>query len=260
MRGFLSMMPLNNVCPENFSLEERFNKFLGQLEGAENIDTLFSEEKIQSGKRADFLLKNRQIILELKTLKTDPEEKVETLLELYRECPEFPIFYGELPLNRVLSCHPKGEEILHRIADALTRSVQGAMEKADDQIRATKDALNIEQACGIVAILNDNIDILSPKLLVRAVNKFLLKKKDNGFRYTNISCVWIASERHRLATSGTIQHLPLILLEAPAWGAYAEIESYLHDLQAAWACFNGALFSSLGPRENLNGLLFTKRK
>ena len=50
------MMPLNNVCPENFSLEERFNKFLGQLEGAENIDTLFSEEKIQSGKRADFLL------------------------------------------------------------------------------------------------------------------------------------------------------------------------------------------------------------
>ena len=121
-------------CSRRYSFGKVREKPLS-LEGVycsqENQDVLLLRCEIR-------VLKNRQIILELKTLKTDPEEKVETLLELYRECPEFPIFYGELPLNRVLSCHPKGEEILHRIADALTRSVQGAMEKADDCVTDRK--------------------------------------------------------------------------------------------------------------------------
>jgi hypothetical protein len=140
--------------PKRPSLEERFNAFLSQLDNAENIDSALSDAELGGGERADFLLAGCRIVLELKTIATDPEYKVEERLAPYRERPEFPVFYWQTDLNDVLTYLPDGEEIRLKVTHAVTRSVQGALEKADDQIEVTKKTLNIEQACGVVAILN----------------------------------------------------------------------------------------------------------
>ncbi len=242
------------------SLVERFNAFLSQLDNAENIDSDLSDDEFRGGQRADFLLAGRRIVLELKTIETDPEYKVEERLAPHRERPEFPVFYWQTDLNEVLPYLPDGEEIRRKISHTVTRSVQGALEKADDQIEATKKALNIERACGVVAILNEKVGILSPELVSAVAGQMLLKRREGNIRYKNISYVWIVTESHRLAAPGPREHLPLIFLEGPSSEAHTEACDYLDSLQAKWAQFVGVPLVSLGRRQDFDGLSFDIRK
>jgi hypothetical protein len=54
------------------SLEERIKHFLASLPNAEAIDSLVLPEDPKKHRKADFLLAKREVVLELKTLSTDP--------------------------------------------------------------------------------------------------------------------------------------------------------------------------------------------
>lgn len=92
---------------------ERFRAFLRLLPESESLDdenVLPATERI---KRADYLLFRRSVIAEVKQLEDDPALKVEPILDKYRSHPSFPIFYGRVPLMRVLEEMP--EEIRQKI-------------------------------------------------------------------------------------------------------------------------------------------------
>ena len=243
----------------HLSLEDRFKKFLGQLENSESIDESISNEDLSNGKRADFLLDGRRIVVEIKSLENDPKYKVDERLAPHRNRPEFPQFYWEADLNEILPYLPDGQDVRREISHAVLRSVQGALEKADDQIGATKNALGLKNSCGVVVILNERIDILAPEIVTAKASQMLLKKKNGGFRYTDIAYVWIISESHRLAIPGKTEHLPLILLEGPSADNYAQAGTYIDKLQQRWATFEKILFSSLGQRKDFDGLSFKSR-
>ena len=196
-------------------LEDRFMTFIGRIEGSENIDDSLSHAELSYGKRADFLLNERKVILEIKSMKTDPHYKIEERISPHRSRPEFPLFYWKSDLNTILPHLPDGKKIRHDIFHAVTRAVQTALEKADDQIQATKTALKLDSSCGVVAILNENIDILSPDVIAAKANQMLLKTRDGDIRYKQLSFVWIISESHMMISRVGAEHLPLILLEGP---------------------------------------------
>lgn len=233
--------------------------FLEQLESAESIDDTLSDAEVAHGKRADFLLDQRRIVLEVKSLEADPEYKIEERLSAHRRRPEFPVFYWEADLNEILPYLPDGEEIRREIFHAVTRAVQGALEKADDQLEATKIALGIPNACGVVAILNEKIGILAPELVSAKASQMLLKTKDGDLRYRHIAYVWIISESHRIGHEGGPEQLPLILMEGPTASDHVAAGEYLDGLQSKWAEFEGVPFSSLGKQKNFDGLTFEKR-
>jgi hypothetical protein len=66
--GLRSEKPVRATSSSQFSLEERFKTFLGQLDNAESIDDMLSEAELAFGRRADFLLDGRHIALEIKSL------------------------------------------------------------------------------------------------------------------------------------------------------------------------------------------------
>ncbi len=241
------------------SLEDRFKAFLEQLDGAESIDDTLSDEELAHGKRADFLLDGRHVILEVKSLEADPEYKIEQRLEPHRNRPEFPAFYWNADLNEILPYLPDGKEIRREIFHAVTRAVQGALEKADDQIEATKKALGLPDACGIIAILNEKVGILAPEIVTAKASQILLKTRDGHVRYKHIAYVWIVSESHRVASKGGLEHLPLIIMEGPTADDHVAAGKYLDSLQPKWAEFEKVPFFSLGQRANLDGLTFEKR-
>lgn len=241
------------------SLEDRFLRFLRQLDGAEDIDQALSEDELTCGKRADFLLDHRRIVLELKSLKADPEYKIDERLNAHRDRPEFPRFYWPSDLNEILPHLPDGKEIKHEIFHAITRSVQGALEKADDQIRATKEALNLRDACGAVALLNENIGILGPQFITAKASQMLLKTKNGDLRYNHIAYVCIISESHTIASDNGMEHLPSILLEGPTADGHPEAGQYLNGMYAKWAKYEGVRFYSLGQVESFDGLVFKSR-
>ncbi len=241
------------------SLEERFKAFLGQLDNVESIDDTLSDAELAHGKRADLLLDGRRVVLEIKSLEADPEYKIEERLASHRKRPEFPAFYWDADLNEILPYLSDGEAVRREIVHAITRSVQGALEKADDQIGATKKALGLENSCGVVAMLNERVGILAPELVTAKASQMLLKTRDGGLRYKNIAYVWIVSERHRVAATERTEYLPLILMEGPTADDHVEAGDYLDSLQPKWAQFEEVPFFSMGHRKNFDGLTFEKR-
>ena len=235
------------------TLECRFLAFLAQLEGAESVDETLSDAELAHGKRADFLLDQRRVVLEVKSLEADPEYKVELRLEPHRERPEFPAFYWDADLNEILPHLPDGEEIRGEIFHAVTRSVQGALENADDEIAATKSSLSSPDACGVVAILNEKVGSLAPEFVTTKASQMLRKTKNGDFRYKHIAYVWIISESHRLAGKNGLEHLPLILLEGPTAADHVTA-GISRRLQPLWAAFQGVPFLRLGLRANFDGL------
>lgn len=241
------------------SLESRFKAFLENLEGSESVDAPSFDIEFGQDKRADFLLNQRRIILELKSLEADPEYKVESRLGPHRKRSGFPEFFWKTDLNEILSHLPDGEDIRREIFHSVTRAVQSALEKADDQIQATKRVLGIPNACGVVAILNENVNILAPEFITTKASQILLKRKNGDVRYRHISYVWIISESHRLVSKAGMEHLPMVLLDGPTGNSHILDGNYINGLQAEWAKYLGMPFSDLGECENFDGLNFEKR-
>ncbi|WP_123631186.1 hypothetical protein [Salinisphaera orenii] len=242
------------------SLEARFKRFLITLDGTEDIDGRLSEQELKGGQRADYLLNDRAIVLELKSLEVDPAEKLQRKISEYESRSEFPVFYWESDLKEILRNFPDKERIKQKIDTAVLRSVQGVFEKADDQVDATKSALAIEQACGVLAILNESAKTLSPDLITAKASQMLLKKDSDGnIRYRNIAYVLVISETHRVTGSNPRESLPIITLEGPTADEFISVDSFLSSLLEKWARFEGHQYVSMGERENFDGMHFQER-
>ncbi len=232
------------------SLEDRFLSFLSSLDGAESIDDDVAEIDLEYRERADFLLNGRKIVLEVKSLKDDPEYKVEERLEKHRIREEFPLFYGTRDLKDVLKHLPGGDQINQEVFHALTRSIQGGVEKADRQIASTKESLGLPDACGVVAILNEEIGILSPNVIAFAVQRVLSKKKDGDLRYRNISYALILNESHVTRVDDQTDAFSIILLEGPCCSNDPAAEKYLDELPGKWSESQAApLLSMSDPKK-----------
>src|SRR5688572_2075707 len=77
------------------ALERRFLAFLSQLPGSESLDVLLNSQAYIGERRADYLLFDRKLILEVKSLEVDTSHKAEAELDRHRNRPDFPVFYGE---------------------------------------------------------------------------------------------------------------------------------------------------------------------
>lgn len=142
------------------NLEGRFKVFLRDLEGVESIDGLKLTPEQERANKGDYFFAGRTVIGELKALYEDTASKIESILEPYRETPEWPVFFGEQDLNKILRHLPDGDKIRAKIFGSITRSVEAVVEKANRQIRATKGTFGLPDAGGLLIILNDAVDIL----------------------------------------------------------------------------------------------------
>ncbi len=209
------------------SLEQRFIEFFSRVQGTESLDAEMFRELFGASRRADFLLKDREAIVEVKTLKIDPVYKVEARLAVHRNRPEFPLYFWRAELSEILKHLPDGEAIKKDIFRALTNSVQNAFRSANDQIRETKRILNLPKSCGILVVLNENVEILRPDYVTARANAMILEAKNDSLRFPEIAYVWIFSETHSRKVGTVLQGAPIILLEEPQSDHSPELGDYL---------------------------------
>lgn len=95
-----------------FSNEENFKSFMTQYESIEDLDEI--DEKIPDGiEIGDYAIRD-VVVIELKTLKDDPKEKMENYFHDIMKRPDFPAIYGELNFRRVVSLLPDGDRIIRK--------------------------------------------------------------------------------------------------------------------------------------------------
>ena len=222
------------------SLNDRFKAFLSQLPFAEAIDDLKLPPEFDESKRADFLIENRKAIIELKSLESDPEHKIHTELESHQDRDEYPLFYGELELDKVLKHLPDGEQIKKKLFYKISRSIEQSFREADKQIRATKDILNCPDSIGLLVLLNEDISVLSPEIISFRVSQLLARADDDGSpHYRSITSVWFILESFSLKTRKGGKLLPLIVIDGPGAAERPELTNILNIFQSNWAAFNG---------------------
>ena len=231
-------------------LNKRFKAFISQLSSAEVIDGLKLPDEFTQSERADFMIENRRAIIELKSLEVDPEYKVHSELEKYKKRDEYPLFYGEMDVLKILKHLPEGEQIKNTMFYKISRSIEKSFRKADKQIGATKEIFACPEAFGIMVLLNENISIFSPQLISYRVSQMLTKaRKDGRPYYENIASVWFISENFALRSKKDVKLFPSIVIDGPSAANQRELTRIFEILQRDWAAFNGFPFCTINTRK-----------
>lgn len=222
------------------TLEDRVIQFLSAWPGAEKIDDIISFGDFPNKRRADFLLDNRSIIVELKTLKTDTSQKVEKELDRHRNRDDFPLIYGAVELQKILKHLPDQEDINRLIYRNITRSIEDAIRSAEVQVRDTKEILNLPNAIGLTILLNEDVEILSPDVAGRKVSELLCRKRSDGSIGSSISFVWCLFESNMAECKNHSSAFPCILIEGPNVESSTDFDPLFSDLLDGWARYNNA--------------------
>jgi hypothetical protein len=221
------------------TLEERFIEFVRSLKNAEIVDELPLSQAQQSASKPDFFFHERQFIGEMKSVHKDMEPKAQSILEKHQERPEYPIFFGKWDADKVLNYLPDGEDIQQNIFYAITSAIEGYADKANRQIREAKNVYKISSSEGILIIINDIVEILSPDIIAYRIQQLLNKKYPSGeTRYPHISVAWVVTETHVVKTEIGLNLLPSITVVNNCSPSYQEAIDYVHWMQRKWASFN----------------------
>lgn len=222
------------------SLRNRFEQFMVTIPGVEGIDDLLAGQPSENDDRADYIADNHGLVIELKTIESDTEWKVSKILEPHREREDFPIFFGAWPVSKVLDHLPDGKEINARIVQAVTTSVRALFRKANNQVRATKTRFKLPEAQGLLIILNERVEILTPETLWSTLRKIAHSKLESGdFRYTEIRAVLVLSEAHGKELPGNVLGHPSLIMPFENGKPFAH-DAFVNELTSSWARFNNA--------------------
>jgi len=226
-------------------LEQRVLAFLEKRLGSENIDKLALTPTQRSSEKADFFLNDRAIICEVKKLQSDLQGKIDRLLEPIIRDENAPIFYGEWPLEKILKNFPNGDKIYRQIFDAVTSAVQTFVRKANRQIRTTREVFGLPRAGGVLIVVNDLVEVLSPEVLRYRIGELLRKRTPDGrFQFPEIEGVWVLSETHRVEISLGRQAVPGIVLGREENNQAVQL---VIKMTKEWAQFNGMPYVEMSP-------------
>lgn len=235
------------------SLEARFKRFLVSLPGSEEIDSMDIPQDSERRRKADFLLEGRKVIVELKTLVVDTSHKVNAGIEKHREREDFPVFYGAMDAHKVLSHLPDGELINRKMYGAITRSVEDAVRSAEEQISHTRHVLRLYDSVGVLVILNESIDILSPEVVGHRVSTVMRRARTGRSAVELLDFAWLFFESHSVGNPVNLTNFPSMLVKGNRSQEFSWFPSYHNDLVARWASFNGGIaFDGSDVGERLN--------
>lgn len=241
------------------SLEERFISFIRSLINAEVVDDIEMDSVQRAAEKPDFFFFERQFIAEMKSLKKDMKNKADKVMDMHSERPEYPLFFGEWGIDKVLKNFPDRDQIMNEIGDQLTSGLESIVRKANRQIRIAKISFGLEKSHGILIVLNDTVEVLSPEVLAFGPNRLMMKKDSEGeSRFSEISAALLLTDLHVIRTPVGTEAIPSITITNVFVDGHEEATQYLQWLQKKWASFNGSPF--MQASFDIRSAQFAKRK
>ncbi|MDN0669491.1 hypothetical protein FCX74_17200 [Escherichia coli] len=144
-------------------LENNIKRFIVEHEKGISIDDIHHKFRMKDGqnrKMADYLIDNKKIILEMKSLFSDRVKNVNDKLNelvktdswLAKNC------HGAIHLEELIKRHPDSKRFRNDIINFAYENIKTKVVKeANKQINATKDVLDLNDSIGGLILLNDNV-------------------------------------------------------------------------------------------------------
>jgi len=215
-------------------LEQRIIELLEGDRHSESLDDPAFAQANGSDSKADYLLGRRGIVAELKTINADPRGQMESRLQERFQKPDAPIVFGTMGLSKVIENLSDRGDIDKMLVDMAGRAVRRHLRKANEQIGAIKDRLDIPHAGGLLIIMNDSEPMIDASAITYAV-KSAFEAVASG--YPHITNVWASIESHKVRMAGGRLGYPQIHIFR-SLARQAQFE-FMQRLFWAWAKRNG---------------------
>jgi hypothetical protein len=217
------------------SLEKRVIEFLEADGSTESLDSAAFDQVNGSKIKADYLLGNRGLVAELKTLNASPKDRTERRLKERFSQPDAPIVFGSVGVSRVIADLPDRDAISKMMIDMAGRAVRRHLQKANDQIEAIKSRLGLPDSGGVLILMNEAETMIDAAAIGYTL-KTAFETVEGG--YPHVTNVWAIIESHRIEMPGGRRGFPHLhvfkLVEREA-----ELE-YIGRMLAAWGRFSGS--------------------
>jgi hypothetical protein len=225
-------------------LSDRFERFVRTLEGFEDIDELMIGVASEM-KRADYLLRNRQIIIEQKALTADPEHKVQKYADKFLGEGQF-LATGRFSLYPILDKASDGINHHGRLLNDLSNVLEKNISDADKQLRDSRKIFSIPAAMGVVVMLNEGAVSLDPQLSNVRIDNLLAEKAGSDLaRFQNTDLVITISDIHAL--SAALPYKRMGFHVSPTSANSEAAFCFAEDFKRRWIGFDGVYVGSVRP-------------
>ena len=216
------------------NLELRIDRFLMSEGRSESLDTAKYDQLFGNKRKADYLLADKQIVAELKTLTASPKTRIEQRLKRRLSEPGAPIVFGSIGMSNILDGMPDGEDFTRIMLDLAGRSVRRHLTKSATQIRNTQSILGQPNAAGLTILANDSEPMIS---LVDAAYAVKAAFEKNGAGFESIDFIWLLNENHFIrAPDGRLGFGQAMVSTSNRNVPHRGFIGHMID---AWAAFNG---------------------
>lgn len=220
--------------------EEKFSRFVRQQS---DCVVLSDSAEGVSFKNADYLLKGKEIVAELKSLQVDTTEKLQALAEQIIQDRGITV-YGQMPFNKIIENQPDKIELQRKAFGLVIGPIERMVKEANRQVRGTKSALNLSKAAGLLILVNLGNALLDWSI-VQEVLLHLLRTR--GFmgktKFSSVSaCLYLSHLSKDAKLAKQYSALPLALIHRTGYqeGEIAPINmNYLESFRNKWADFCG---------------------
>jgi hypothetical protein len=220
------------------TLRQRFESFIRTLDGFESIDALLQGADPKGKKRADYLVQNRQVVIEQKALNSNPIGRPQKFIDKLAHERGIRI-YGRVSTDQVFSGQPDPTDLKRRMVLHLARVIEDDVANADKQTANTRELFNIPEALGILVLLNERASVLRHDVIHYALwNSFQKKCESGALRYAANDGVIVISEASSLALSQFQRAFPILSFISPHRRQAAFISQFSDMLMKRWAAFN----------------------
>ncbi len=246
-------------------LELVVQEFLERGLLAEKIDDLLTLTQEQRARpKADYFLRDRSVIVELKDLVDDREQLVRGVLADWHQRPGWPTTYRDFDIQDFLKLHPQRAEINRDLSGAFVRSLENVVRDANAQIRSTRSTFALPDAQGVLFLVNDSVDLLDPKVVGTTLSHLLARRDVDGSpRFPHVESIVVFSTAHTVAGVDGSRHLVIQAVLPPGIDPTKMHGSFEDLVMEQWAAFLGKPLERrevITRREELDLLNFVSKR
>jgi hypothetical protein len=213
------------------ALKQRFETFIKAFDGFEDIDLLLKENNPVGKNRADYLLQDRTVIVEQKSLEVDPVSRPQKYADKLMAQRRLMMF------GRV-STKTLSEDLQSEIFLDLAKNIDAIVAKADRQTDDTRQIFSIRDAMGVLVILNEKARMLHPQVIHYGLAHVFQKRSGDGsLRYPANDGVILIPEAHAIDSSQG-PHVHLNHFTSPHGRANEQFTRFCDLFFEGWARFN----------------------
>lgn len=237
--------PEHGAPPPADDLNDRISNFILSGPKCRSIDEITNGIET-TGKIADFIVNDGQFIVELKSVNSNPIEKMSSVLRSSMEEEPKVVAFGRVGIQAILVERQNGSATNSKLVNVAGRSIRQQLQKANSQISETKKKFSIYEASGLVVLAVPQNSIIEASVLAHAV-RHTLSSDMSQFRH--IDYVWATMENHRIRAGKDVTGYPEMLMWMGDDHSRRD-DAMVGSMIDAWGQFNNSAISYVKRNES----------